>query len=113
VMIEWQRSSRPRVLSGRVLGAGVFLVAIAAIMGAFTLAQGRQAPGRDVAQAISMGRAHGADAAGDADDPDLAADEAAAGQLWARKNRPADASDCPSYPAAFRRGCVQGFVERR
>jgi hypothetical protein len=46
---------------------------------------------------------------GAADDAQLADDEAAAGAMWAKAHEPGRVSECPTYSAAFRKGCA-GYV---
>jgi len=47
-----------------------------------------------------------ADQGRDNDDPDLTADEAAAGALWAKAHHPASTDQCPLFMKAFRQGCM-------
>jgi hypothetical protein len=83
------------------------VVALMAILAANLVALGAFRHRDATAQAL----AHGYQSARalteeEAEDDDLAADEGAAGALWARAHRGRTASECPSYTAAFEKSCA-------
>ncbi len=47
-----------------------------------------------------------ADQSRDNEDPDLTADEAALGALWAKAHKATRSDECPLQPAMLRKGCV-------
>ena len=64
------------------------------------------------AEAIAHGYDHAdAKAAQDSDDPDLEADERAAGAMWAASHHPTKVEDCPGGTAAFAEGCADAVHE--
>jgi hypothetical protein len=100
----------------RGYGAALFaLTGLVCIAGLTAIVLARQPAPKDVAvvQAIVAGETNAAKASGFDDDPDLASDEAAAGAMWASKNRPATPAACPDYSAAFKGGCANAVRRAR
>jgi hypothetical protein len=96
-----------RLLSKPTIGVIVILAALLALVlfGRQMVDPPRSGASR-VASAILAGKAHARFATGDdAEDGDLADDEAAAGAMWAKRHAADAASECPAYSAAFRKGC--------
>jgi hypothetical protein len=102
-MIEWQRQLRGTRAWRPVVLAGLVVLCLVALAAGLRPALHRPPT---TAQIVLAGAAHGSASQTGDDDPDLAADEAEAGAIWAHNNHPASSSACPHYSTAFRVGCV-------
>ena len=92
---------KPTIAAIVILAVLLAIVLIARQM----IEQPRPVPSR-VASAILTGQAHARFATGDdAEDGDLADDEAAAGAMWAKEHDADNPGECPAYSAAFQNGC--------
>jgi hypothetical protein len=113
VLIAWQQPVRRR--TRRVVAlclAALTAGACAASVVALTIAA--RAPARpDAAQIITAREMIAKATPAIADDPDLADDEATAGAMWAKANHPKSAARCPTYSAAFHRGCADTLAAAR
>ena len=105
---SWKDRTTPRGRALVLLGA---LAAAGALCG-YAFLSGEHAHNDTVlSQALKQG--YGAStltpSASKDEDPDVSAAEVDAGFMWARSNKPMRAAGCPTFSAAFRKGCA-GYV---